>query len=138
MPSRRDSVGGGVVTEFFCALRKPSRFSGGGGVVAEFFPGLQKPTRFSGGGGSTRNFPIMGPFYIFRPPSESATGLLCSRHFSTKCRTSLRFRNNAFSQDLRYCQGNASKTFTRRSQVGEYCVKDTTEEEASIISVAIR
>ena len=56
--------GGGVVAEFFCGLRKPTRFSGGG-VVAEFLRGLQKPTRFSEGG-STRNFPLMGPFYIFR------------------------------------------------------------------------
>ena len=36
------------------------------GVVAEFFRGLQKPARFSVWGGSTRNFPLMGPFYIFR------------------------------------------------------------------------
>ena len=56
----------------------------GGGVVAEFFRGLRKPTRFSGGGGSPMNFPLMGPFYIFRlsqrgrgpGPPESATGLL--------------------------------------------------------------
>ena len=59
------------------------RFSGGG-VVAEFVRGLQKPARFSGGG-STRNVPLVGPFYIFRlsqrggpgppgPPAESATG----------------------------------------------------------------
>ena len=51
VPSRRDSVGGGVVAEMFCGLRKPSRFSGGGGVVAEFFRGLRKPSRFSVGGG---------------------------------------------------------------------------------------
>ena len=51
VPSRRDSVGGGVVAEFFRGLQKPTRFSGGGGLVAEFFRGLQKPTRFTGGGG---------------------------------------------------------------------------------------
>ena len=33
-----------------------------GGVVAEFFRGL-KSRRDSVGGGSTRNFPLMGPFY---------------------------------------------------------------------------
>ena len=48
------------------------RDSVGGGVVAEFFRGLQKqPARFS--------VPLMGPFYIFRlsqrPPPESATVL---------------------------------------------------------------
>ena len=31
VPSRRDSVGGGVVAECFCGLKKPTRFSGGGG-----------------------------------------------------------------------------------------------------------
>ena len=83
--SRRHSVGG-VVAELFCGLRKPTRFSGGvvaefvrglrkptrfsGGVVAEFFRGLQKPAPFGGGGGSTMDFPLMGPFYIFKlfPP----------------------------------------------------------------------
>ena len=50
--------GGGVVAEFFRGLRKSTRFSGGGGVVAQFFRGR----------GSTRNFPLMGPFYIFRLP----------------------------------------------------------------------
>ena len=65
VPSRRDSVGGGVAAEFFRGLQKPTRFSGGG-IVAEFLRTLQKPTRFSGGGGSTMNFPLMGPFYIFR------------------------------------------------------------------------
>ena len=50
VPGRRDSVGGGVVGEMFCDLRRPSRFSGGGGVVAEFFRDLQTPARFSGGG----------------------------------------------------------------------------------------
>ena len=52
---------------------------GGGGVVAEFFCRLRKPTRFSGGGGSTMNFPLMGPFYMFRLSQrggpESATGI---------------------------------------------------------------
>ena len=44
--------GGGVVAEFFCGLRKPTRFSGGGGSSRIFlFRGLQKPARFSGGGG---------------------------------------------------------------------------------------
>ena len=37
--SRRDSVGGGVVTEFFRDLQEPTRFSGG--VVAEFSRDLQ-------------------------------------------------------------------------------------------------
>ena len=36
----RDSVGGGVVAEFFRALQKPTRFSGRG-VVAEFFRHLK-------------------------------------------------------------------------------------------------
>ena len=80
---------GGVVAEFFCGLRKPTRFSAGGGV-AEFFRGLRKPARFSGGGvvaqffcglrkparfrggGSTMNFPLMGPFYIFRLSQRGA------------------------------------------------------------------
>ena len=37
--NRRDSVGGGVVAEFFRDLREPTWFSGGGGggVVAGFF-----------------------------------------------------------------------------------------------------
>ena len=50
--------GGGLVAEFFCGLRKPTRFSRGGGVVvAEFFRGLRKPTKADataiqwGGGG---------------------------------------------------------------------------------------
>ena len=84
VPSRRDSLGGGVVAEFFRGLQKPAQFSGGG-VVAECFRGLLKPTRFIGGGGvvaelfswspkagaihwgggSTRNFSLMGPFYMF-------------------------------------------------------------------------
>ena len=49
--SRRDSVGGG------------------GSSIICLFRGLQKPARFSGGGGGSRptmNFPLMGPFYIFR------------------------------------------------------------------------
>ena len=48
--SRRDSVGGGVVVEFFRDPQKQTRFSGGW-AVAEFFRDPQKPTRFSGGGG---------------------------------------------------------------------------------------
>ena len=40
--SRRDSVGGGVVAEFFRDDQEPTRFSvEGGGVVAEFFSDLQ-------------------------------------------------------------------------------------------------
>ena len=66
----RLSGGGGSIEEFFRGLRKPTRFSGGG-VVAEFFRGLQKPARLSGGG-STRNFPLMGPFYIFRLSQRGA------------------------------------------------------------------
>ena len=46
----------------------------GGGVVAEFSRRLRKPTRFSGGGGSARNFPLMGPFYIFFFPKEGGPG----------------------------------------------------------------
>ena len=34
--SRRDSVGGGVVAEFFRGLLEPTRFSGGGGSSAIF------------------------------------------------------------------------------------------------------
>ena len=45
VPSRRDSVGGGVVAEIFCDLRKPARFQWGRG--------------------STIHFPLMGSFYIF-------------------------------------------------------------------------
>ena len=52
VPSRRDSVGGGVVAEFFRGFRKPTRFSGG--VVAEFFRRLYNSRR-----------DLMGPFYIF-------------------------------------------------------------------------
>ena len=56
VPSRRDSVGGGVVAEFFRGLRKPTRFSGGG-VVAE-------------GGVVPSMFRKWGPFtfLIFSPP----------------------------------------------------------------------
>ena len=53
VPCRRDSVGGGVVAEFFRDLEKPMRFSGGGGgggVVAEMFRDLKNGMRFSGGG----------------------------------------------------------------------------------------
>ena len=67
-------MGGGVVAGVFRDLQKPTLFSGGGS--AEIFRGLQKQTRFSGGGGgssrnffsvaSKHNFPLMGPFYIFR------------------------------------------------------------------------
>ena len=39
VPSRRDSVGGGVVAEFFRGLRKPTRFSGGGGSRRTFQKG---------------------------------------------------------------------------------------------------
>ena len=49
-----------------------SRRDSVGGVVAECFRDLQEPTRFSGGGGSTRNFPLMGPFYIFRLSQRGA------------------------------------------------------------------
>ena len=55
MPGRRDSVGGGVVAEFFRDHQTPARFSGGG-VVAEFFRDHQTPARFGGGGGSSRIF----------------------------------------------------------------------------------
>ena len=66
VPSRRDSVGGGVVAEFFFSVASESRRD------------------FQWGGGSTRNFPLVGLFYIFRlsqrgaraprpPPPESAT-----------------------------------------------------------------
>ena len=53
--SRHDSVGGGVVAEFFSNLQELTRFSGGG-VVAESFRDLQEPTWISGGG-SSRIFP---------------------------------------------------------------------------------
>ena len=65
--SRRDSVGGGGSSRVFSVVSK-SQHDSGGGVVAEFFPPLSSKndaTRFSGGGGSARNFPLMGPFYIF-------------------------------------------------------------------------
>ena len=59
-----------------------------GGGSSRIFPWSPKAdaTRFSGGGGSTRNFPLMGPFYIFSlskregaraPPPESATDYMC-------------------------------------------------------------
>ena len=64
----------------------------GGGVVAEFFRGLRTPKahaiQWGGGGGSSRIFPgsawsffrLMGPFYIFflsqRGGPESATARL--------------------------------------------------------------
>ena len=44
VPSRRDSVGGGVVAEFSVGSKR---------------------RRDSVGGGSTMNFPLMGPFYMF-------------------------------------------------------------------------
>ena len=58
VPSRRDSVGGGVVAEIFCVLRKPSPFSGGGGS-SRIFPWSPNADRDSvwGGGGSSRIFP---------------------------------------------------------------------------------
>ena len=55
--SRRDSVGGGVVAEFFRGLPEPTRFSGGG-VVAQIFRDLQEPAWFSGGG-SGRIFSVI-------------------------------------------------------------------------------
>ena len=36
---RPDSVGGGVVAEFFRDLRRPTRFGGGGVVGSRIFPG---------------------------------------------------------------------------------------------------
>ena len=36
--SRRDSVGGGVVAEFFRGLQEPTRFSVGGGGSSRIFP----------------------------------------------------------------------------------------------------
>ena len=50
------------------------RDSVGGGVVAEFFRGLKKPTRFSGGRGSSRIFPLKGPFYIFSLSQRGGPG----------------------------------------------------------------
>ena len=47
-PSRGDSVGG-VVAEFFCGFRKPTRFSGGG-VVSRIFPWFPKADAIQGGG----------------------------------------------------------------------------------------
>ena len=86
MPCRRDSVGGGVVAEFFRDLQNPMRFSGGGGVVPEIFRALRKPTRFGGGGGSSAElfFSVTSKrhFLLSRrgarapwatPPPESAT-----------------------------------------------------------------
>ena len=55
MPSRRDSVGGGVVAEFFRGLRKPSRFSGGGGS-SSIFSWSPKAVAIQWGGGSSRIF----------------------------------------------------------------------------------
>ena len=52
MPCRRDSVGGGVVAEFFRDLGNAMRFSGGG-VVSEIWRDLKNENamRFSRGGG---------------------------------------------------------------------------------------
>ena len=57
---------GGVVAEFFGGLRKPTRFSGGGSSRIFFFSVSSKLQKRFSGGGSTMNFPLMGPFYIFR------------------------------------------------------------------------
>ena len=68
MPCPRDSVGGGVVAEFFRDLKNPMRFSGGGGgggVGAHIF------RKFLFSVTSKRNFQLMGP----GPPPESATAV---------------------------------------------------------------
>ena len=65
MKCQVDAIQWGGSSRIFPWSPKADAIQWGRGVVAEFFRGLQKPTRFSGGGGSTRNFPLMGPFYIF-------------------------------------------------------------------------
>ena len=55
VPSRRDSVGGGVVAEFFRGLRKPTRFSGGG-VGSRMFPWSTKADAIQWGGGIVAQF----------------------------------------------------------------------------------
>ena len=79
----------------------------GGGVVTEFFFSVASKSRRDSewGGGRTRNFPLMGPFYIFgfpeggpRPPPlnrplypsfvrfSGPTQVLCDkRHIPTSC-----------------------------------------------------
>ena len=73
-----DSVGGGGSSRIFPSSPPMP-------TLAEIFRGLRNRMQISGGGGSTRNFSLLGPFYIFRltqrgggpgPPSESAT-VLC-------------------------------------------------------------
>ena len=64
MPSRRDSVGGGVVAEIFSGLQKPTPFSGEGS--SRNFPwSLEADAVQWGGGGSTSKFSVNGPLLHF-------------------------------------------------------------------------
>ena len=60
VPSRRDSVGGSSIICLW-SPEADAIDSVGGGVVAEFFCGLRKSTRFSGGG------VVQSPPFITRP-----------------------------------------------------------------------
>ena len=69
----RFSGGGGSSMIFpWSPLAMP--FSGGGGGGSSgLFPCPPKAGAIQWGGGSTITFPLMGPFYMFGPPAESAT-----------------------------------------------------------------
>ena len=66
-----------------------------GGIVAEFFRGLREPTRRdSVGGGSARNFPLMGPFYIFSLSQRGGAGPLGPPESATACQRNHSFNNH--------------------------------------------